>query len=337
MVLHCTSAYCGPIGEVHRYSDRLDALISPGTRIEKLTEDVFDWSEGPVWIQQGNYLVFSDVPRNTAWKWSETGGLEVFMQPSSYGVEPAGDNGGGSNGGGSNGLLMSLDGMLMVADHGSRSLFSVDLRSRSKTLLVNHFDGKRFNSPNDLAVSRKRWPGAVFFTDPPYGLKGQDDSPLKELDFNGIYRLDTSGQVELLDKSMGRPNGIGLSPDEKTLYVANSQKHHSVWMAFDLDDLGGVKGEPRLFATAQAQADEGGRGLPDGLAVDVEGNVWASGPGGIFVFDSNGELLGLIETGTAAANCAFGGEKGNTLYITSHGFLARVQTLSRGIEFDRTD
>lgn len=319
------------VGQVQRLTPAMDKLVSPGTVIERLTEDKFSWSEGPVWVPGGNYVVFSDVPENTAWKWSEAAGLEVFMKPSALvdgqELDPSNQ--------GTNGLMMSLEGKLLMADHGSRSLFEVDLQTMEKKVLAGHFEGKRFNSPNDLAVSRVRWPQAVFFTDPPYGLKGQDDSPLKELEFNGVYRLDSSGEVVLLDDTMARPNGIVLSPDEKTMYVANSQKGNSVWMAFDLDDDGNVKDGSLLFASAQKWADEGAKGLPDGMAIDVEGNLWATGPGGVFVIDPRGKIIGLIETGTAAANCAFGGEDGSTLYITSHKFLARIKTNTRGIEFPK--
>lgn len=317
------------IGAVHRYSDAIDRLIEPGAVVEQLTGEVFSWSEGPVWVPEGAYVVLSDVPEDTAWKWSEAGGLEVFMKPSSLQDGRERD----PTMQGSNGLMLSLDGALLAGDHGSRSLISLDLGTMKKTMLAGHFEGKRFNSPNDLVVSRLRWPGSVFFTDPPYGLKDQDKSPLKEIDFNGVYRLDVSGEITLLDDSMERPNGIGLSRDEKTLYVANSQKEKAVWMAFDLDENGDVADGPRLFASAQKWADEGAKGLPDGMAIDVEGNLWATGPGGVFVIDPHGTILGLVETGTAAANCAFGGEDGSELYITSHKFLARIRTNTRGIEF----
>ena len=221
------------VGRVHRYSAAIDELIPTGAVIHRLTDDVFTWSEGPVWVPDGQYVVFSDVPENTAWMWSENDGLEVFMKPSSLDDgrprDPAGQ--------GSNGLMLSLEGKLLAADHGSRSLLEIDLETKSKKMLAGHYDGKRFNSPNDLAISRLRWPETVFFTDPPYGLTNQDKSELKEIDFNGVYRLDISGRVALLDDSMGRPNGIGLSPDERTLYVANSQKHHTVWMAVSYTHL----------------------------------------------------------------------------------------------------
>lgn len=317
------------VGQVQRLAPGLDALLSAEAPIERLTPDTFTWSEGPVWVPDGAFLLFSDVPENTMWKWSAAAGLEVFLKPSSL------DDGRPRNpsGEGSNGLLLGLDGSLLVADHGSRSLFALDLDQRTRRVLADRYDGKRLNSPNDLAISRVRWPGALFFTDPPYGLKGQDDSGLKELAFNGVYRLDPDGTVTLLDRSLARPNGIVLTPDERTLIVANSQSEHAVWLAFDLDAAGNVAGAPRRFASAQDRADRGDPGLPDGLAMDAAGNLWATGPGGVLVFDPKGELLGVIETGSAVANCAFGGAQGNVLYLTSHRFLARIETRTRGIEF----
>lgn len=317
------------VGQVHRYEAALDELIAADAVIEQVTEAVFTWSEGPVWVPEGDYLLFSDVPEATAWKWSQAAGLEVFLKPSSL------DDGRQSNpsGQGSNGLMLSLEGSLLAGDHGSRSLIEIDLASREKRLLAGDFRGKRFNSPNDLVISRLRWPGSVFFTDPPYGLRNQDKSSLKEIEFNGIYRFDREGEVILIDDSMVRPNGIGLSPDERTLYVANSQKDRTVWLAFDLDENGNAINGPRLFASAQDRADQGAKGLPDGMAIDVDGNLWATGPGGVLVIDPSGQLIGLIETGTSIANCTFGGEDGSVLYMTSHSFLARVQTRTRGLEF----
>jgi gluconolactonase len=319
------------IGSIERFTPAMEPLLATDAVIERLTEDTFRWSEGPVWVPGGDYLLFSDVPENRVWKWSEASGLEEFLHPSALSDgRPANPSGPGSNG-----LALTASGTLLAADHGSRSLISVNLASRQKALVLGAFEGKRFNSPNDLVISRTRWPGTIFFTDPPYGLKGQDDSPLRELPSNGVYRLDPSGSVDLLADSLGRPNGIALSPDERTLYVANSEKEHAVWMAYDLDARGQVSGPGRLFASAQQWADAGDRGLPDGMAVDQDGNVWATGPGGVFVIDPQGAILGRIRTGSAVANCAFGGTDGSMLYMTSAAFLARVATLSRGLDFDR--
>lgn len=317
------------VGGVHRLAPEFDQLVPEGARVERLTTDRFTWSEGPVWVPDGRFLLFSDVPEATMWKWSETGGLEVFLQPSYLDDGRPRD----PRGQGSNGLIMAPGGALLAADHGSRGLITVDLDDKMRAPLASGFQGRRFNSPNDLTLSRLRWPGTVFFTDPPYGLRGQDESPLKEQDVNGIYRLDPDGAVALLDGSLARPNGIALTPDERTLIVANSQKTRAEWFAYELDAAGAVASGPGVFASAQDRADAGAPGLPDGMAMDIAGNLWATGPGGVLVFDPQGRLLGVIETGSAVANCAFGGDDGSTLYLTSHRFLARVQTRTRGIEF----
>lgn len=315
------------VGEVNRYAEAMDRLVAADAVIERLTDEQFTWSEGPVWVPGGDYVLFSDVPENVIWKWSVDGGLESFLQPSALvdgrPVDPSGQ--------GSNGLYLDLEGQVLVADHGSRSLYRLDPGSKMRSVLASDFEGKRFNSPNDLVVSRVRWPGTVFFTDPPYGLTGDDNSELKEIDFNGVYRLDPDGEVTLLEAGLPRPNGIALSPDETTLYVANSFRENTVWMAYALDEAGGIAGEGRVFASAQAWADGGAKGLPDGMAVDIEGNLWATGPGGVYVIDPDGNILGLIDTGTAVANCAFGGPEGRTLYLTSHTFLARIETNVKGL------
>jgi gluconolactonase len=312
------------IGEVERYAPGLDALVGGDAVIEQLTGDTFSWSEGPVWVPDGAYVLFSDVPQNTMWKWSESGGLQEFLKPSAH-------DAGADGSGGTNGLVLGLDGKLLAADHGSRTVYSMDLETMQRSTVIAAFEGKRFNSPNDLVVSRVRWPGTLFFTDPPYGLKGQDESPLKELDSSGVYRLDPSGAVTLLDDTLLRPNGIGLSPDEKTLYVASSDRSNIIFRAYELDEAGNVAGEPRTFADTTKWSEAGDPGANDGFAVDTRGNLWATGPGGVFVINPEGEILGLIRTGTRVANCAFGGPEGQTLYLTSHKFLARIKTTVKGL------
>lgn len=319
-----------PVGDVERWSPEMDELVPRDAVVERLTEDVFRWSEGPVWVPGDEHLLFSDVPENTIWKWSESGGLEVFLKPSAL------DTGGSPNpsGQGTNGLILGPDGRLLAADHGSRSLFTMNLETGQRQPVAGVYRKQRFNSPNDLVLSRLRWPGAVFFTDPPYGLKGQDESPLKELEFSGVFRLDASGEVTLLDKTLSRPNGIGLSPDERTLYVASSDPSNLVIRAYDLDENGDVAAQHRNFAATTKWHIAGDQGNNDGMAVDTAGNLWATGPGGVFVISPRGEFLGRIKTGMRIANCAFGGAQGDILYMTSHKFLARVRTSAQGREFE---
>lgn len=308
------------VGRIVRSDPALDRLIAPGAAIEKLAEG-FTWSEGPVWIAEGQYLLFSDVPQNRIHRWSAAEGASVFMAPSGYdGPDPSGFREPGSNG-----LIAGPAGSILMADHGNRAIARVDLATRAKSLLATRYQGKRFNSPNDLVRADN---GAIFFTDPPYGLKGMGQSPLKELPFNGVYRLDPEGEVSLLEDSLTFPNGIALSPDQRTLYVAVSDPERAVIMAYDLGPAGRLSGG-RVFRDFTAMVGPSAPGLPDGLAVDAAGNLFATGPGGVHVLAPDGRFLGRIDTGTAAANCKFG-EDGRTLFITSGPFLARVRTLTRG-------
>lgn len=309
------------VGRIVRNDPALDRLIAPDARIEKLAEG-FSWSEGPVWFADGDYLLFSDVPQNRIHRWSEADGASVFMAPSGYdGPDPSGFREPGSNG-----LIAGPAGLILMADHGNRAIARVDLATRAKTLLATRYAGKAFNSPNDLVQARG---GAIFFTDPPYGLKDMDQSPLKEQPYNGVYRLDPDGTVTLLVDDLTFPNGVALSPDQRTLYVAVSDPARAVIMAYDLSAAGAVSGG-RVLRDFTALVGASAPGLPDGLAVDAEGHLFATGPGGVHILTPEGRSLGRIDTGTAAANCKFGGADGTTLFITSGPFLARLQTRTRG-------
>ncbi len=309
------------VGTVHRESSAIDALIPPDARIERLAEG-FGWSEGPVWISDGRYLLLSDVPGNRMHRWSERDGLSVFLEPSGYSGTPTDI----FREPGSNGLIRGPGNSILLADHGNRAIARLDLGSKSKTLLATRYQGKRFNSPNDLALAAD---GSLYFTDPPYGLEGLDRSPHKELPFNGVYRLRLSGEVDLLDDKLSFPNGIILSPDGRTLYVAVSDPERAVIIAYDVAADGGVSGK-RTFADMTALVKQGLKGLPDGMAVDRAGNLFATGPGGVHIFTPAGVRLGRIDTGTAVANCSFG-EDGRTLFLASHSFLARIRTSTSGI------
>ncbi len=308
------------VGRIARDDPALDRLIAPDARIEKLAEG-FTWSEGPVWIADGGYLLFSDVPQNRIHRWSEADGASVFMSPSGY----DGPDGSGFREPGSNGLIAGPAGSILMADHGDRAIARVDLATRAKTLLATRYQGRRFNSPNDLVQGAN---GAIFFTDPPYGLKDMNRSPLKEQPHNGVYRLDPDGAVTLLEDGLTFPNGVALSPDQSTLYVAVSDPERAVIMAYDLSPAGQTSGG-RVLRDFTAMVGSSNPGLPDGLAVDAEGHLFVTGPGGVHVLTPDGRSLGRIDTGTAAANCKFG-EDGRSLFITSGPFLARVRTLTRG-------
>jgi sugar lactone lactonase YvrE/pimeloyl-ACP methyl ester carboxylesterase len=307
------------VGRIERLDPALDALIDPNAAIEQLATG-FEWSEGPVWRASGGYLLFSDVPRNTIFKWQDASGLSVFLRPAGYtGINPPGRELG------SNGLTLDANDSLVMADHGNRQVARLNEAKFTKTTLADRFEGKRLNSPNDLAY---RSNGDLYFTDPPYGLTGQNADPAKELRHNGVYRLTRSGQLTLLTSEISFPNGIAFSPDERTLYVASSDPNRAIWMAYDVRSDGTI-GNGRVFFDATSLVKAGNQGLPDGMKVDRAGNLFASGPGGILIFSRDGKHLGTIATGQPTANCAFG-DDGSTLYMTANDRLLRVRLRTKG-------
>lgn len=312
------------IGRVRRLSPELDAIIAPGAVIEKLADGMI-WAEGPVWIADGQYLLFSDVPANTIYRWSEKGGKTVFLKPSGYDGPPTKI----FREPGANGMTLNLAGELLVCDHGNRAVAMLDLATKKKTVIVDRFQGKRFNSPNDLVVARRgALKGAIYFTDPPYGLEGLDASPAKELAFNGVYLRRPNGEVVVVDDKLTFPNGVALSPDERRLYVAVSDPNGPVIMAYDLGPDGLPKTR-KVFFDATTLKMAGGPGSPDGLRVDAQGRLFATGPGGVLILTPDARLLGVIETGFPVANCTFG-EDGKTLFLTSSHVLARIRTKTTG-------
>ena len=306
-------------GAIERKDPRFDRIVPRDATIEKLAEG-FNWSEGPVWVKKGGYLLFSDVPENVVFQWKDGEKVRPYLKPSGY-------TGSVARGGepGSNGLTLDSEGRLILCQHGDRRVARLGDDGKSFVTLADRYDGKRFNSPNDVVVKRN---GDVYFTDPPYGLLGLNKDPAKELPYNGVYRLGKDGAVTLLTKELTFPNGLAFSPDEKTLYVANSDPDRAVWMAYPVRDDGTLD-KGRLFFDATAAAKAGKKGLPDGLKVDNAGNVFATGPGGVFVFDADGTHLGTLNTGEANGNCAFG-DDGSTLYINADMFLGRVRLATKG-------
>jgi gluconolactonase len=314
------------VGSVERLDPRLDKLIPRGAELEKLAEG-FIWTEGPVWVKKGGYLLFSDIPRNAVNKWQEGKGVSVFLKPSGYtGEKPRGGKPGDEPG--SNGLRLDPEGRLVLCQHGDRQVLRIEPDGK-KTVLASRYLGKRLNSPNDLVFNKN---GDLYFTDPPYGLpKGWDD-PARELDFCGVYRVSAKdGTLTLLTKEMSRPNGIALSPDEKTLYVANSDPKKAVWMAFDVK-ADGTLGQGRVFFDATRWVGKERPGLPDGMKVDQKGNLFATGPGGVLVFAPDGTHLGTIATGVPTANCAFGND-GTVLYVAANHWICRIRTGTKGLGF----
>ena len=306
------------LGEVVRLDPAINQLISTDAKIEVLAMG-FDWSEGPVWVpRDGGYLLFSDVPKNTVFKWSEQEGLSEFLKPSGYtGIKRYSDEPG------SNGLTLDGAGRLISCEHGDRRVSAMAF-GEGKLTVADRYDGKRLNSPNDVVV---RSTGDVYFTDPPYGLPNREKDEHQEYGFCGVFRVSQDGEVSLISKEMTRPNGLAFSPDEKILYVAQSDGREPIIRAFDIA-ADGTASNSRVFYDSSELAGKL-KGSMDGLKVDVQGNLFATGPGGIHVISPEGKLLGRIDTNEATANCAFGGD-GSVLYMTADMYLCRIQTKTKG-------
>ena len=303
------------IGSIERLSPEINNLIEKSAKIEILA-DGFEWSEGPVWSSQLNSVLFSDVPENVIYSWNEDKGLETFTRPIGYsGKVP------NLKKAGTNGLTIDADGNLIICMHGDRKITRLEkLNINRKVTLVNSFDGNLLNSPNDLVYDSK---GNLYFTDPPYGLLEGDNDKLKEIEFNGVYKVSPNGDIEVLVKNLTRPNGISISNDEKILYVANSDKNNPVIMQYDLSEEGAKN--PSIFFDGR-ELTKKDIGLFDGLKVHPTGNVFATGPGGVLVIKENGDHIGTIRTEVRTANCAFD-ENFQYLYMTSDMFLTRIKLL----------
>lgn len=300
--------------------EELNSIIAPGTSVEVIAEG-FDWTEGPLWVE-GIGLLFCDIPPNKIYKWTEQNGHELFLYPSGYtGNVPRGGEVG------SNGLLLDPNGNLVLCQHGDRRLarLSASLSEPQPVYetIIDNYQGSKLNSPNDACFDKD---ANLYFTDPAYGLEKRMDDPAKELDFQGVFRFSAGGELELLTDELSRPNGIALSPDEQTLYVANSDPEKAVWMAYKLDSSGMIEDGKIFHDATDLVGSEAG--LPDGLKVDKQGNIFASGPGGIWIFNGSGKVLGKIKTGQATSNCAFG-DRGNTLFITADMFVMKIALLVR--------
>jgi gluconolactonase len=308
---------------IDRLDPAFDALVARDAQVEQLAQG-FDWTEGPVWQKRGGYLLFSDIPKNTIYRWKEGEGLSVFLRPAGYntGTNPPGRELG------TNGLTFDAQGRLVVADHGNRGISRWNDSLFTRTVVVDRFEGKRLNSPNDLVWGPN---GDMYFTDPSYGLRRLNEDPAKELPFNGVFRLSAGGQLSTVTRDLTFPNGIGLSPDARTLYVAISDGRNPYIMAYAVN-ADGSTGQGRVFYDARARVQQGLKGGLDGLKIDAKGNIFATGPGGILVLSPEGKHLGTIYPGDVVANCAFG-DDGSTLYMTVNHQLMRVRTRTKGLGF----
>ena len=315
-------ALASAVGGITRFDAALDAVIDTSSPIEVIATG-YKWSEGPVWVKQGGYLLFSDVPSNIVYRWKQSEGAKPFLDPSGLaGPIPAGIREAGANG-----LAIDAQGQLILADSGTRAIARVDLATRKRTIITDRYFGKRFNSCNDVAIGRG---GRIYFTDPPYGLAEGDTSPLKEIAFNGVYHVGAAGgEIGLVDNTLRRPNGVALSPGLDKLYVGCSDEKKPEIRVYELAADGSAMDEGRQLVDFSAELAKKLPGLPDGLKVDAAGRIFATGPGGVYVLSPEGKRLGLISTGKAIANCCFG-EDGRTLFLTSSDMVARVRLKSSG-------
>ncbi|MFL6416107.1 MAG: SMP-30/gluconolactonase/LRE family protein [Bryobacteraceae bacterium] len=319
------------MASVERLDPALDRLISPDAKVEPIgTLPGFKWTEGPVWIS-GGYLLFAEIPSNGIYKWTPPNNVTVFMQPSGYqGKEPYGGPEPGSNG-----MTVDARGRLTVAGHARRSVWRMENLNGGPgndnlTVLADSYEGKRLNSPNDLAYKSD---GSLYFTDPPYGLRTQrEPNPEKEQKVNGVYRIAGAmrqapgakpdpSKITLLISDLQRPNGIAFSPDEKYLYVDNTEPKK--WMRYPMKSDGSLGTAEVLLDASSVE----GVGAPDGMKVDAAGNIWSTGPGGIWIISPEGKHLGTIHVPERTGNLTFGDSDNKTLYITasSHVYKIRVQ------------
>ena len=311
------------IGSVERLLPEMDQYVAPGAEIEILAEG-FGWSEGPVWVDRLNAVIFSDVPSNKIYKWDEKDGLSVFLDPSGFtGIAPREKKGSlnaeNRDESGSNGLVLDDNGDLTICMHGDRRIARLDDWDKNTfSTIIGKYQGKFFNSPNDLVFAKN---GDLYFTDPPYGLKKGDQDPLKELDFNGVFKLTPPGSLSLIIEDLTRPNGIAISNDQKTLYVAISDPKDRRIMAYDITPNGVENG--RVFFNDDALGKEN-RGNFDGLKIHPSGTIFTTGPGGVLIITPEGKHLGTIITQEKTANCAFD-SKHEYLYMTTHMYLTRIK------------
>jgi gluconolactonase len=290
-------------GRVVAASPDLKALVPDGARIEKLAGG-FRFTEGPVWTREG-YLLFSDIPNNVVLKWDpKAAQVSDFRRPS----------------GATNGNTLDAQGRLISCEHSGRRVSRREANGEFAAL-AERYEGKRLNSPNDVVLKKD---GSLYFTDPPYGLPRQDEDAGKELPHNGVYRLK-EGKLTLLATDLKRPNGLAFSPDEKTLYVANSDAARKLWMAYPVRE-DGTLGTGRVFFDVTTSSEDG---LPDGMKVDRRGNLYCTGPGGVWIFSPAGKHLGTIMPAEVPANCAWG-DDGRTLYMTARTGLYRIRLTAQG-------
>ena len=302
------------LGKIVPYDASFSQVVPADAKIEVIATGL-QWAEGPVWVKEGGYLLFSDPRQNTIFKWDEKGGLTTFLHPSGYtGLGRYSDEPG------SNGLMINRDGELVACEHGDRRITKMNLTLGGKVTLAGSYQGRRFNSPNDICQHSN---GTYFFTDPPYGLPNREnDTATKEMPENGVYSIAPDGKVTQIENSLKRPNGIALSPDESLLYVSQSDGSGPYIMAYPVKKDGTVGKGTVFFDFRNANADLR-KAAADGLKVDAQGNIYSGAANGIVVISAKGRPLGKIDTGVQTSNCAFGAN--GYLYITANHYVCRVK------------
>lgn len=299
--------------KVEIYDSTALAFIDSNATFEILAEG-FSWSEGPLWMDTLDALVFSDVPANTIYKWSAADSLSVYLKGAGHSGEKNMDSGMGPNG-----LILDREGNLLLCQHGDRRIARLDAdlnQPKQKFVTVAEaYQGKRFNSPNDLVMDRS---GQIYFTDPPYG---RPENKTGEIGMNGVFVVSPDQEVTLLSDSLSWPNGIGLSPDEDILYINQSDPSNPVLYSYEVAGDGSLRNGKVLFDFYELS--KSAKGLPDGLKVHKSGNIFATGPGGVHIISPEGKHLAAIQTGKATANCAFDSDQ-RYLYTTTTDKLLRV-------------
>ncbi len=316
------SPSAGPdsVGKVELYDPSAATFIDSNAAIEVIGHH-YKWSEGPIWVPSKKMLLFSAVRENTIYRWSGVDTPVPYLTPSGYTDTAFRD---GENG--SNGLTLDREGRLLLCQSGNRQVVRLDAPLDSPkpafTILATNYQGKKFNSPNDLVVDSK---DNIYFTDPIYGLPKHENDPTRELKFEGVYKIAPDGKLSLLIDSISRPNGIALSLDEKILYVGSSDDDHTHWDAFQLDNSGAIRSGGLLLDGAPLKAKAAVKQGADGFKIDRFGNLFAAGPDGVNIISPAGKLLGLIRIyNRPASNCAFNETK-DVLYITASDELLRVR------------
>lgn len=304
--------------EVVRLDPVIDEIVGPNPKIFKLAEG-FKFTEGPIWVRDGGYLLFSDPNNNTIYKYKPDGELTVFMEKSGYDGADIAEYGQP----GSNGLTLDREGRLTIDQHGNRRVIRIE-KDGKVTVLADKYDGKRLNSPNDLVYKSD---GSLYITDPPFGLPKFYDDPRKELPYSGVFLLSTDGKLQLVSKELKGPNGIAFSPDEKYLYVGNWDEKKKIVMRYDINQDGTLSNGKVFFDMTSAQGED----ALDGVKVDQKGNLYVSGPGGLWVISPTGKHLGTIIAPMHPHNMAWGDEDGKTLYLCARSGLYRMKLGIPGI------